>query len=113
MSRDQHTEQSGSELRLRVALERIANSEIPGVSGGPNGPSAQVMEFAAAALGVAPEQGHSDDYVALRRGVSALVATSRCYRRLESKLEHDPGPCATCAVCMAKRACYGDDWRDR
>jgi hypothetical protein len=36
--------------RLRAALEAIANSEIPGVSGGPNGPSVEVMDFAQRAL---------------------------------------------------------------
>jgi hypothetical protein len=35
---------------LRAALVAIANSEIPGVSGGPAGPSLEVMEFARQAL---------------------------------------------------------------
>jgi hypothetical protein len=53
------TEQRNREACLRVALERIANSEIPGVSGGPNGPSAQVMEFAQTALAATPEQSNT------------------------------------------------------
>lgn len=36
--------------RMRSALEAIANAEIPGVSGGPNGASVEVMEFARRAL---------------------------------------------------------------
>ncbi len=39
-----------SRQTYRAALEAIANSEIPGVSGGPHGPSREVMEFARRAL---------------------------------------------------------------
>jgi hypothetical protein len=48
---------------------------------------------------------------ALRRGVGALVATTRCYKRPKSKLDYDPGPCGGCAVCLAKQAFYGEDWQ--
>jgi 7-cyano-7-deazaguanine synthase in queuosine biosynthesis len=49
---------------------------------------------------------------ALRAGVGPLIATTRCYKRPDSKLERDPGPCGTCAVCLAKRAYYGSEWRE-
>lgn len=39
-----------AKARYRAALEAIANAAIPGVSGGPNGASAEVMEFARRAL---------------------------------------------------------------
>lgn len=41
------------------------------------------------------------------RGVGALVATTRCYKRPDSKLESDPGPCGKCAACIARRSYYG------
>jgi hypothetical protein len=40
----------GRALRAEGALSAIANAEIPGVSGGPHGASAQVVEFAKRAL---------------------------------------------------------------
>ena len=45
---------------IRQALEAIANSEIPGVSGGPHGPSLQVMEFAQRALRLADGEPSRD-----------------------------------------------------
>lgn len=40
---------------------------------------------------------------AVVKGVSAALPP-RCYRRPDSKLEADPGPCGKCAACMAINA---------
>lgn len=49
MTPESQPEQS-NEVRYRAALEAIANAEIPGVSGGRNGASVEVMAFAQYAL---------------------------------------------------------------
>lgn len=49
----------------------------------------------------------AQDFESLRRGVGALVATARCYKRPTSKLDPDPGPCGKCAACLARLAYYG------
>lgn len=38
-----------------------------------------------------------------------MVAGARCYRRPDSKLEPDPGPCGKCAACLARSAFYEPD----
>lgn len=54
-----------------------------------------------------PESPAATTFDELRKGVGALVATTRCYKRPDSKLEPDPGPCGKCAACMARIAYYG------
>lgn len=39
----------------------------------------------------------------------AMVAGARCYRRPDSKLEPDPGPCGRCAACIARGGFYDSD----
>jgi hypothetical protein len=43
------------------------------------------------------------------QAVRPIVATARCYRRPDSKLESDPGPCGKCAACLARNAFYDAD----
>lgn len=54
--------------RLRAALEAIANAEIPGVSGGPNGASVEVAEFARRALADATRATDEHGFLPGERG---------------------------------------------